>query len=260
MNSHRKGSLQERKGKRVRKVPHEKRIHYFEKLGSRSTEFSKERLGGKGAGLAHMRSLGLPVPPGFVITTDVCAEYFDLGEKLPAGLMEEVRENLAKLEKEMGKGFGATEDPLLVSVRSGAAASMPGMMETILNLGMNDETVAWMAGAMENDRTAYDAYRRLIHMFGDVVMGVDHDHFEEVFSNIKERYGASDDSEVPAAGLKELVEKYKQIYEKHTGQGSPKSRNGSSGWPSRPSSGAGTLPEPFATGRSTTFVDSWAPP
>ena len=221
MSSHRKGSLQERKGKRVREVPHEKRIHYFEKLGSSSTEFSRERLGGKGAGLAHMRSLGLPVPPGFVITTDVCAEYFDLGEKLPAGLMEEVQENLAKLEEEMGKGFGATEDPLLVSVRSGAAASMPGMMETILNLGLNDETVAWMAGAMENDRTAYDAYRRLIHMFGDVVMGVDHDHFEEAFSNIKERYGASDDSEVPAAGLKELVEKYKQIYEKHTGQGFP---------------------------------------
>ena len=124
-----------KKGRNIRVVPPEKRIHYFGRLGSRRTQFSAERLGGKGASLAYMRSLGLPVPPGFTITTEVCAEYNDRGQKLPPGLMDQVGENLVKLEKEMGKGFGAEENPLLVSVRSGAAASMPGMMDTILNLG-----------------------------------------------------------------------------------------------------------------------------
>jgi pyruvate, orthophosphate dikinase len=216
MASDKKDGVRESKGKRVRIVPPEMRMHYFGRLGSRRTEFSSERLGGKGASLAHMRSLGLPVPPGFTITTDVCAEFFDRGEELPPGIMDQVRENLSKLEKEMGKGFGSTEDPLLVSVRSGAAVSMPGMMDTVLNLGLNDETVAWMARATENERAAYDAYRRLVHMFGGVVMDVDHEHFEDAFSVIKAKYGAGDDTEVPAKGLKELVEKYKQIYKKHT--------------------------------------------
>lgn len=216
MASDRKVASQDRKGKRIRIVPPERRVHYFGKLGSRRTEFSKELLGGKGASLAYMRSLGLPVPPGFTITTEICAEYFDRGGRLPPGLMDQVRENLAKLEREMGKGFGATENPLLVSVRSGAAVSMPGMMDTILNLGLNDETVDWMARATENERAAYDAYRRLIHMFGDVVMGVDHEHFEDTFAAIKEKYGATDDTEVPAKGLKELVDKYKRVYRKDT--------------------------------------------
>jgi pyruvate, orthophosphate dikinase len=221
MASQRKGDSPARKGKRIRVVPPERRVHYFGKLGSRRTEFSRERLGGKGASLAYMRSLGLPVPPGFTITTDVCAEYFDRGQKLPPGMMDQVRENLSKLEKEMGKGFGSTENPLLVSVRSGAAVSMPGMMDTILNLGLNDETVGWMARATENERASYDAYRRLVHMFGEVVMGVDHEHFEDAFTDIKEKYGAGDDTEVPSKGLKELVEKYKRIYEKYTGSEFP---------------------------------------
>jgi pyruvate, orthophosphate dikinase len=216
MASHQKGDSPGRKGKRMRVVPIELRIHYFGKLGPRRTEFSKERLGGKGSSLAYMRSLGLPVPPGFTITTDVCAEYFDRGQKLPPGLMEQVGENLEKLEKEMGKGFGSNDSPLLVSVRSGAAVSMPGMMDTILNLGLNDETAGWMAKAMDNERAVYDAYRRLVHMFGEVVMGVDHEHFEDAFTEIKEKYGAGDDTEVPAKGLKELVEKYKGIYKKYT--------------------------------------------
>jgi len=205
-----------KKGKKIRVVSPVKRIHYFGKLGSRRTRFSKDRLGGKGASLAYMRTLGLPVPPGFTITTEVCAEYYDRGLKLPPGLMDQVGVNLAKLEKEMNKGFGASENPLLVSVRSGAAVSMPGMMDTILNLGLNDENAEWMAAATENERASYDAYRRLIHMFGDVVMGVDHDYFEEAFADIKEQYGAVDDIEVPAKGLKELVAEYKKIYEKHT--------------------------------------------
>lgn len=210
-----------KKGKIIRVAPPVKRIHYFGKLGSRRTRFSKDRLGGKGASLAYMRSLGLPVPPGFTISTEVCAEFFDRGQKLPPGLMGHVKEHLAKLEKEMGKGFGATENPLLVSVRSGAAVSMPGMMDTILNLGLNDENAEWMAAATENERATYDAYRRLIHMFGDVVMGVDPDHFEEAFEEIKENYGAVDDTEVPAKGLKELVREYKQIYKKHTKESFP---------------------------------------
>jgi pyruvate,orthophosphate dikinase len=202
--------------KKIRAVPPVQRIHYFGKLGSRRTRFSAQRLGGKGASLAYMRSLGLPVPPGFTIATDVCAEYFDRGQKLPPGLMDQVGENLVKLETEMSRRFGATENPLLVSVRSGAAVSMPGMMDTVLNLGLNDENAEWMAGATENERATYDAYRRLIHMFGDVVMGVEHEHFEEAFAEIKDKYGAVDDTEVPAKGLRELVRRYKQIFKTQT--------------------------------------------
>jgi pyruvate,orthophosphate dikinase len=209
------------KGRNIRVVPPVKRIHYFGQSGSRRTQFSAERLGGKGASLAYMRSLGLPVPPGFTITTEVCAEYNDRGQKLPPGLMDQVEENLAKLEKEMGKGFGAEENPLLVSVRSGAAASMPGMMDTILNLGLNDKNAEWMAKVTENERATFDAYRRLVHMFGDVVMGVDHEYFEDAFAEIKEEYGAVDDTEVPARGLRELVKKYKKIYRKHTKESFP---------------------------------------
>jgi len=205
----------------IREVPPEKRIHYFGRLGSRRTVFSKERLGGKGASLAYMRSLGLPVPPGFTITTEVCAEFYDRGGKLPPGLMDQVRENLAKLEEEMGKEFGSDKNPLLVSVRSGAAASMPGMMDTILNLGLNDETVQAMGRNMENERAAFDAYRRLINMFGDVVMGVAHEYFENAFEEIKQSYGAEDDIEVPVEGLRKLVGKFKSLYKKHTGEPFP---------------------------------------
>jgi len=216
-----KGEPKRRSGRRIQSVTPEKRIHYFGRLGSRRTRFSKERLGGKGASLAYMRSLGLPVPPGFTITTDVCAEYYARGGKLPPGLMSQVRENLAKLETEMGKTFGSGPHPLLVSVRSGAAVSMPGMMDTVLNLGLNDETVAWMAEAMSSERAAYDAYRRLVNMFGDVVMGVDHEHFEDAFGVVKEKFGAQDDVDVPVEGLKELVERYKSIYRRHTKEDFP---------------------------------------
>src|SRR5688572_25842134 len=136
----------------------------------------KELLGGKGANLAEMTGIGLPVPPGFTITTEVCQAYYEAGEKLPPGLMDEVRKSITMLEKELGKKFGDNQNPLLVSVRSGAAASMPGMMNTILNLGLNDVSVEGLAKATDNPRFAYDAYRRLINMFGDVVMGVDHEH------------------------------------------------------------------------------------
>ena len=156
-----------------------KRVYYFGKTKSEGTKEMKLLLGGKGANLAEMTSIGLPVPAGFTITTESCAEYNDLGGKMPSGLMDEVHANMAMLEEETGKKFGSETNPLLMSVRSGAAVSMPGMMDTVLNLGLNDKAVEGLAKASGNRRFALDAYRRLINMFGDVVMGVAHEHFEE---------------------------------------------------------------------------------
>ena len=198
-----------------------KRVYYF---GSTKTEGNKEMkslLGGKGANLAEMTSIGLPVPPGFTITTQSCAEYNDAGKKFPAGLQDEVRKNVEMLEKETGKKFGSATDPLLVSVRSGAAASMPGMMDTVLNLGMNDAACEGLGKLSGNYRFALDAYRRLINMFGDVVMGVDHHHFEAEFDKIKRKHRAKTDTDLGAEGLRELVEAYKQVYHKYTGKKFP---------------------------------------
>lgn len=171
-------------------------------------------LGGKGANLAEMTSIGLPVPPGFTITTEACRLFYARGKKLPAGLLDGAMDAIGAIEKETGKRFGDASDPLLVSVRSGAAVSMPGMMDTVLNLGLNDKTVAGLAELTGNERFAYDAYRRLINMYGDVVMGVDHERFEHAFDRIKKRYHATSDTEVPAAGLRELCDAYKDVYAK----------------------------------------------
>ncbi|MCA9127698.1 MAG: pyruvate, phosphate dikinase [Planctomycetales bacterium] len=198
-----------------------KMIYYFGKTRTDGTGVSKAILGGKGANLADMTSIGLPVPPGFTITTEVCDAYYKAGKQLPASLMAEVRVNVETLEKELGKKFGDDKNPLLVSVRSGAAVSMPGMMNTILNLGLNDVSTAGLANATSNERFAYDAYRRLINMFGDVVMNVEHEHFEEAFDVIKKKYGTTEDTEVPAEGLKELCDAYKALYKKHTGEDFP---------------------------------------
>ena len=167
-----------------------KMTYYFGKTRTDGNGQQKQLLGGKGANLADMTGIGLPVPPGFTITTECCADYYESGKKLPAGLMEQVNDEIATLEKELGKKFGDDKNPLLVSVRSGAAASMPGMMNTILNLGLTDKSVKGLATATGNPRFAYDSYRRLINMFGDVVMGVDHEHFEEAFSRVKSKYKA----------------------------------------------------------------------
>ncbi len=183
----------------------------------------KRLLGGKGANLAEMTTIGLPVPPGFTITTDACAAYYKNKKKLPKGLMEDVRKQMASLEQQRGKKFGDDANPLLVSVRSGAAASMPGMMDTILNLGLNDKAARGLAEATDNDRFAYDAYRRLINMFGDVVMGVHHEHFERAFDAIKARYGVEVDTDVPAEGLRELCDAYKDVYQQHVGSAFPQS-------------------------------------
>ena len=193
-----------------------KMTYYFGKTKTEGRGVGKEILGGKGLNLAEMTGIGLPVPPGFTITTEVCDQYYKLGENLPESLMGDVAKNIRTLERELKKGFGDAKNPLLVSVRSGAAVSMPGMMNTILNLGLTDVSVEGLANATSNRRFAYDAYRRLINMFGDVVMGVEHHHFEEAFDKIKKKYKAVEDTDVPEEGLVELVTAYKAVYKKHT--------------------------------------------
>ncbi len=200
-----------------------KLCYYFGKTKTDGKVTQKELLGGKGANLAEMTSIGLPVPPGFTITTEVCDLYYKSRRKLPKGLMDDVAKTVKTLEKELGKKFGDNTNPLLVSVRSGAAVSMPGMMNTILNLGLNDESTAGLANATGNERFAYDAYRRLINMYGDVVMGVEHEYFEEAFDKIKKKYNVVLDTDVPTPGMIELCDAYKTVYKKHTGSPFPQS-------------------------------------
>ncbi|MHB0980074.1 MAG: pyruvate, phosphate dikinase [Thermoleophilia bacterium] len=180
----------------------------------------KPLLGGKGANLAEMTEIGIPVPPGFVVTTAACIE-FGAGGSYPEGLEAEVELHLAALEKTTGKGFGDPKNPLLVSVRSGAVVSMPGMMDTVLNLGLNDETVAGMAAVTGNPRFAYDSYRRFIQMFCDVVMGVESQLFEDALIAKKREVGAEDDTDLSAPDLKDLTDRFKAIVAEDTGSGFP---------------------------------------
>ncbi len=181
----------------------------------------KDLLGGKGANLAEMSVIGIPVPPGFTITTEVCAAYYEKGRKLPEEVKPQVEAGLARMEEGVGKKFGNAADPLLVSVRSGAALSMPGMMNTILNLGLTDLSVEGLARKTNNARFAYDAYRRLIDMFGSTAMDVDHDEFEHELSALKKERRVKLDTELDEADLKELVRRYKSVYEKHVGEPFP---------------------------------------
>ncbi len=199
----------------------QKRVHYFGKTKSEGSKEMKDLLGGKGANLAEMTSIGLPVPPGFTITTETCAEYDAIGGKSPDGLLDEVHRNMALLEEETGKKFGSDDNPLLVSVRSGAAVSMPGMMDTVLNLGLTDKAMDGLANVSDNRRFALDAYRRLINMFGDVVMEVPHHNFEDEFDRIKDKYGVTEDTDLNEAGLEELITAYKAVYKNSTGEGFP---------------------------------------
>lgn len=184
-------------------------------------------LGGKGANLAEMARIGLPVPPGFTITTEVCAYFYANGKKYPASLAASVKEGVASVEKQMGKTFGDAKDPLLFSVRSGARESMPGMMDTILNLGLNDETVEGLAAKTSNPRFAWDCYRRFIQMYGDVVMGVqarneaEHDPFHEVMEILKAQAGVKLDTELTVENLQELVKRYKALIEERAGKSFP---------------------------------------
>jgi len=173
----------------------------------------RELLGGKGSNLMLMTNSEIPVPPGFTITTDTCIEYIENDHQLPEGLEDEVLECMQKLEEWTGKKFGDAENLLLVSVRSGAKFSMPGMMDTVLNLGMNDEVAKALGKLTGDERFVYDAYRRLIMMFGDVVKEVDRELFEECLTKVKKEEGVEDDVEVSAEGLKKVVELEKRVYQ-----------------------------------------------
>ena len=181
----------------------------------------KKLLGGKGANLSEMTNIGLPVPPGFTISTEVCNLYYDLGERWPEGLEGQIEENLEKLEAKMQMSFGDENNPLLISVRSGAAISMPGMMDTVLNLGLNDISVKGIIAKTGNERFGWDAYRRFVQMFGDVVMGVEHDEFEKAIQAKKDSKGVAFDTELTAQDLKELVDDYKKIIKDAKGTSFP---------------------------------------
>ncbi len=208
-----------------------KYVYFFGKGSAEGKGTQKTLLGGKGAGLAEMTNIGLPVPGGFTITTEACQKYYDSGKKWPSGLDAQVRQNLARLEKACGKKLGDPNDPLLVSVRSGAAQSMPGMMETILNLGLNDQSVEGLAQASSNRRFALDAYRRFIMMFGSTAKGVERARFDAAFEEIKEhvtrpRVGKPEgskvlDTEVSEDELAQVIERFKAIYSEHVGQPFP---------------------------------------
>src|SRR5712671_2154141 len=178
-------------------------------------------LGGKGAGLAEMANLGLPVPPGFTITTAVCTHYYDNGNSYPDSLQDDVAAALAEVGRITGKGFGDGENPLLVSVRSGARASMPGMMDTVLNLGLNDTTVEALAKRSGDRRFAFDSYRRFITMYSDVVLGIGHHHFEEILDDHKDRNGYSLDTDLTADDWIAMVERFKERLEEELGEPFP---------------------------------------
>jgi pyruvate,orthophosphate dikinase len=175
-------------------------------------------LGGKATSLVLMTRLGLPVPPGFTITTAACREYYRVGEKLPEGLMDEVIEGVRYLEAKTGRKFGGEDNPLLVSVRSGAAVSMPGMMDTVLNVGLNDRSLQGFIRFIGSEHAAYDAYRRFLAMFGRIVLGIPEEEFNKPLDEIKRKYGVKEDPEIPLQGLKELVEIYKQVYLRRVGK------------------------------------------
>jgi pyruvate, orthophosphate dikinase len=181
----------------------------------------RDLLGGKGAGLAEMTKIGLPVPAGFTISTEACDYYYKSNKKYPTELQKQVKENVAKLEKVTGKKLGDPKNPLLVSVRSGSARSMPGMMETILNLGLNEKSVEGLAKATGNERFAYDAYRRFVQMYSTVVMGLSKEDLEHRLREMKQRLGVKEDTAVPASGWKELVAEYKEYFKEKSGNAFP---------------------------------------
>src|SRR5512136_2066276 len=192
-----------------------KRIYSFGGGRADGNRDMKELLGGKGAGLAEMSNIGIPVPPGFTITTEVCTAFYRAGRKLPKALRPAIASALSQVEKLTGRRFGDPSNPLLVSVRSGARVSMPGMMDTVLNLGLNDVTVKGLAGGAGNERFAWDSYRRFVAMFGDVVLGMkperkeDRDPFEVVLERKKHEREVRLDSDLPVDALQELVSEFK---------------------------------------------------
>lgn len=190
-----------------------KQVYFYDEGDGKN----KKLLGGKGAGLCEMTKLKLPVPPGFTITTEVCKKYYQNNKKLPKSLIPEVKKNIEKIEKRTGKKWNSKENPLLVSVRSGAAISMPGMMDTILNLGLNDETVEGLAKKSNNSRFAWDSYRRFVQLFGKVVFGVEDKKFDIILENAKRNQAVQEDSALDEKSLKMVVSEYKKVCENHSG-------------------------------------------
>ncbi len=195
----------------------EKLVYFFGDGKAEGDASMKELLGGKGANLAEMTGLGIPVPPGFTISTRVCELYYENEKEYPDALHSQVEKSLDALEQLMGKKLGDAKDPLLVSVRSGAAVSMPGMMDTILNLGMNDKAVVGLAEGTGNPRFAWDAYRRFIQMFGNVALGMKLDVFEDILHRMKKEKGVEEDTDLNADDLKNLVTLYKEAFFKEQG-------------------------------------------
>lgn len=198
-----------------------KYVYLFSKETTEGNRELKDILGGKGAALAEMCGLGLPIPPGFTITTDVCNLYYKNKRSFPDGLVEQVDEKLNQLETMVGRKLGGQDNPLLLSIRSGAAVSMPGMMDSILNLGLNDLTVEGLAKCSDNVRFAYDSYRRFIQMFGDVVCGIDRDKFEDILEDTKSSRGVFHDVELTGEDLKDVVSKYKELFKNEVGSDFP---------------------------------------
>ncbi|HYO42556.1 MAG TPA: PEP/pyruvate-binding domain-containing protein, partial [Candidatus Limnocylindrales bacterium] len=205
--------------------PHVAAKRYIYAWGAGTAEGNgtmKDLLGGKGAGLAEMTLAGLPTPPGFTITTEACNDYFDSGKQLPAGLWDDTVAAMKQIEERTGKGFGLAANPLLVSVRSGAKFSMPGMMDTVLNLGLNEETLKGLIDLSGNERFGWDAYRRFIGMFGRIVMDVKAERFDEPLEARKHAHGAdAKDTDLTVADLKALVVDFKQVVREDTGREFP---------------------------------------
>src|SRR5689334_19709499 len=205
--------------------PHRAPKRYIYAWGDGTAEGNggmKDLLGGKGAGLAEMTIAGLPTPPGFTITTEACNDYFAAGERLPDGLWEDVREAMREVERRSGKGFGDPRNPLLVSVRSGAKFSMPGMMDTVLNLGLNEETLRGLVELTGNERFGWDAYRRFIQMFGRIVMDVKAERFDEPLEARKHLHGKdARDTDLSVDDLKALVDEFKAVVKADTGRDFP---------------------------------------
>lgn len=198
-----------------------KMVYFFGGEKAEGDRTMRNLLGGKGANLAEMINLGIPVPAGFTVTTEVCIEYYENGRQWPEGLADQIKENLVKVGEAMGAEFGSAENPLLLAVRSGARVSMPGMMDTVLNLGLNDEVVQGLIEKSGDARFAYDSYRRFVQMYGDVVMGVEHAEFERQIERVKEEKGVESDTELTADDWKNLIEIFKGIVKEKTGQDFP---------------------------------------
>jgi pyruvate,orthophosphate dikinase len=196
-------------------------VFFFGPEGSEGDFSTKTVLGGKGAGLAEMTSLGIPVPPGFTISTGVCGTFYAEDKKIPEAIWNDILQNISKLEKSISKKFGDIKNPLLVSVRSGARVSMPGMMDTILNLGLNDETTEGLAEISKSPRFAYDSYRRFIQMYSNVVMGMNGSFLEIELEDLKDRKKIENDTDLTADDLKGLTVLFKKKVFEHTGRKFP---------------------------------------